>query len=811
MSEKGHDGKVVLMDIKTEMQKDFLEYAMSVIVSRALPDLKDGLKPVHRRIIYAMNDLGITHDKPHKKSARIVGEVIGKYHPHGDSSVYEAMVRMAQDFSYRYPLVDGHGNFGSIDGDGAAAMRYTEARLSKVSALIIKDIDMDTIPFIDNYDASETEPGYLPGYLPNLLANGATGIAVGMATNIPPHNLKELLSAIIAYINNNEITIDEMLNYIKGPDFPTGALMTNGHLMREGYRTGRGSLTVRARIDIDETEKNKRLIITEIPYQTNKARIIERIAELAKTKTIQEISDLRDESNYEGIRVVIELKRDANAQMVINKLYKMTNLQINFSINMVALNNGVPLLMDLKKIIKNYVSYQIQIILRRTIFEKNKLQKKLHILTALGIALDNIDKIIEIIRNSKTNDIAKEKMTSAFGFDDEQNKAILEMRLQRLVGLEREKIIQEISDIKIRIEVLDKIIASPEEQNQVLVNQLNEISNKFGDNRRTEIIDEISTEIDNEELIADSKMIITLSKEGYIRRIEPNDFKIQKRGGRGIIVNDRETDPITVATMGKTRDDLLLFTDKGKVYRIKAYNVTQFSRTSRGLPIINYINITKDETVTSILPFRDRKNKYKFLTFVTKGGIVKRTPIEEFALINQSGKITIKLKENDELISVIPTNGENDLIIGTYKGKVTRISEDNINILSRSSFGVKGISLDKEDFVIGSCTNFNSNLISTISDRGSAKKTSVSEYKILGRNSKGVKAMNLNEKTGFFKSILSIRETDTIVMISSKGNLIKIPVSELPLLSRNTQGVKGFRLNNDEVITAVTLEWQKNK
>ncbi|AXK50680.1 DNA gyrase subunit A [Spiroplasma alleghenense] len=810
MSGKNLDGKVIGMDIKTEMQKDFLEYAMSVIVSRALPDLKDGLKPVHRRIIYAMNDLGITHDKPHKKSARIVGEVIGKYHPHGDSSVYEAMVRMAQDFSYRYPLVDGHGNFGSIDGDGAAAMRYTEARLSKVSSLVIKDIDMDTIPFVDNYDASEVEPGYLPGYLPNLLANGATGIAVGMATNIPPHNLRELISAVIAYINNNDITIDGMLEHIKGPDFPTGALMTNGKSMVDGYKTGRGSLTVRSKIEIDEDAKNKRLIITEIPYQTNKARIIERIAELAKNKIIQGISDLRDESNYEGIRVVIELKRDANAEMVINKLYKMTNLQINFSINMVALNNGVPLLMDLKKIISNYVKYQIQIILRRTIFEKNKLQKKLHILTALGIALDNIDKIIEIIRNSKTNEIAKEKMTDAFGFDEEQNKAILEMRLQRLVGLERDKINNEIIEIKNRITVLEKIIASKEEQDLVLINQLTEIAQKYGDDRRTEIIDEISTEIDNEELIIDSQMIITLSQEGYIRRIEPNDFKIQKRGGRGIIVNDRETDPITVATMGKTKDNLMFFTDTGKVYKIKAYNVAQFSRTARGLPIINYINITKDEKVTSILAFRDKKRKHEFLTFVTKNGIVKKTPIDEFDSINQSGKIAIKLKDGDELISVIPSNGKNDLIIGTSRGKVTRISEENVNTLSRNSFGVKGISLDKQDFVIGSCSNFGSDLISTISEKGSAKKTKVEEYKILGRNSKGVKAMNLGEKTGGLRSIISIRESDTIVMISSKGNLIKIPVTELPLLSRNTQGVKGFRLNDDEIITAVTLEWTKN-
>ncbi|WP_026389468.1 DNA gyrase subunit A [[Acholeplasma] multilocale] len=805
-------GTILPMDIASEVRKDFLEYAMSVIVSRALPDLKDGLKPVHRRIIYAMNDLGITADKPHKKSARIVGEVIGKYHPHGDTAVYESMVRMAQDFSYRYPLVDGHGNFGSIDGDGAAAMRYTEARLAKISNLIIKDIDMDTVPFVDNYDASEREPAYLTGYFPNLLANGAMGIAVGMATSIPPHNLREVVSAINAFIDNNDITIDEILdNHILGPDFPTGALMTNGARMREGYKTGRGGVIIRAKIDIEENDKHSRLIITEIPYQTNKAKVIERIAELVKDKAIDGISDIRDESNYEGIRIVVELKRDSNPDVVLSKLYKFTNLQSSYSINLLSLHNNVPVLLDLKTIIKHYVDFQINVIVKRSIFEKNKLERRHHILDALHTALDNIDEIVSIIRNAKTSDQAKENLTSRFGFDDEQNKAILDMRLQRLVGLEREKIAEEMNQIQSRIDYLTQLISDKEEQNRVLKEQLSDIALKYGDDRRTETINESVMNIQDEELIPDVKTMILLSEEGYIRRVDPEEFRIQKRGGRGISVNSSNDDPISIATMGKMRDWVLFFTNSGKVFRTKAYNIRQYSRTSRGLPIVNFLNgLTPEDKITAILPMRNEKEKFKYLTFVTEAGMIKRTDISLFDSINQNGKIAITLKDDDQLVTVMPTTGEDTVFIANKSGKVIRINEDIVRPLSRTATGVKGIKLDEDDIVVGAVTSYGIEAITTISSKGNFKKTALDEYRISGRNGKGIKVMNLNEKTGDFKAIIAARETDLILIISSDGNLIKTKVSDIPTLGRSAAGVRGIRLSGTNEINAVTLEYRKH-
>lgn len=805
-------GKINPMDISTEVRKDFLEYAMSVIVSRALPDLKDGLKPVHRRIIYAMNDLGITSDKPHKKSARIVGEVIGKYHPHGDTAVYESMVRMAQDFSYRYPLVDGHGNFGSIDGDGAAAMRYTEARLSKISNYIIKDIEMDTVPFVDNYDASETEPAYLTGYFPNLLANGAMGIAVGMATSIPPHNLREVVAAINAFINNRDITIDEILdNYLLGPDFPTGALMTNGQRMREGYKTGRGAVIIRARIEVDESDRHSRLIITEIPYQTNKAKIIEKVAELVKTKIIDGISDIRDESNYEGIRIIVELKRDANPDVVLSKLYKYTALQSSFSINLLSLHNNVPVLLDLKTIIRHYVDFQINVIVKRANFEKNKLEKRYHILKALHLALDNIDQIVDIIKKAKTSDDAKEVLSNKFYFDEEQNKAILDMRLQRLVGLERNKIADEMGQIETRIDYLVKLIADPEEQNQVLKTQLDEIAEKFGDDRRTEPIPDSVINIEDEELIPDVKTMIVLSNQGYIRRIDPEDFRIQKRGGRGVLVNTNSDDPIVLATMGKTRDWILFFTNSGKVFRTKAYNIRQYSRTHRGLPIINFLNgLTKEDRITAILPLRNHKEKFKYLTFITEKGMIKRTDINLFNNINQNGKIAIGLKDRDQLVTVLPTTGEDTIFIANRSGKVIRINEKVVRPLSRTATGVKAIKLDPNDNVVGAVSSFKVDTVTTISSKGNFKKTRLKEYRISGRNGKGIKVMNLNEKTGKFASIVAARESDLICIISSDGNLIKVKVSDIPVLGRAASGVKGIRLVPGSEINAVTLQYRKN-
>ncbi|ATZ16035.1 DNA gyrase subunit A [Entomoplasma freundtii] len=803
-------GKIEPIDIAAEIRKDFLEYAMSVIVSRALPDLKDGLKPVQRRIIYAMDDLGITADKPHKKSARIVGEVIGKYHPHGDTAVYEAMVRMAQDFSFRYPLVDGHGNFGSIDGDGAAAMRYTEARLTKVSQQLIADIDMDTVPFIDNYDASEKEPAYLTGYFPNLLANGAVGIAVGMATSIPPHNLREVVGAINAYIDNPNITIDEILdNHILGPDFPTGALVTVGNRMREGYHTGRGSVTVRAKISIEEDNRHSRLIITEIPYQTNKARIIERIAELAKEKTIEGISDIRDESNYKGMRVVIDLKRDANPEVVLSKIYKYTALQSSFSLNLLALHNNIPTLLDLKTIIKNYVEYQINIIIKRSLFEKNKLEKRFHILEALNKALDDVDNVIQILRSSKTSEEAKTKLTTSFGFDEEQNKAILDIRLQRLVALERTKIMEEMDQIKIRLTYLNNLIQEPSAQNSALKSHLQTIADKFGDDRRSQPISESSINIDDEELIPDLKMMVVLSQDGYIRRIDPEEFRVQKRGGRGVMVNSNHDDPIVLATMGKTHDWILFFTNSGKVFRTKGYNIRKYSRTNRGLPIVNFLNgLEPKDQITAILPLRNKKEKFKYLTFVTAKGQIKRTPLDQFDKINQNGKIAISLRDGDELVTAFPTTGNDTIMIANRSGKVIRINEDLVRPLSRTASGVKAIKLDEGDTVVGAVTSFKVEHVTTLSSKGSFKKTALDQYRISGRNGKGIKVMNLND--GKFAAILAARETDLLLIISSDGNLIKVRASDIPTLGRSTAGVRGIRLQEGSEIQAVTLQYRKH-
>lgn len=810
---KFNHGKINEVDISTKIQNDFLEYAMSVIVSRALPDLKDGLKPVQRRIIYAMDSLGLTADKPHKKSARIVGEVIGKYHPHGDTAVYDAMVRMAQDFSFRYCLVDGHGNFGSIDGDGAAAMRYTEARLTKVSQILIKDIEMDTIPFIDNYDASEREPAYLTGYFPNLLANGAVGIAVGMATSIPPHNLREVVEALKAYIDNNDITVDEILDkYIIGPDFPTGALMTNGERMRQGYRTGRGSVIIRAKIDIEETDRHSRLIIHEIPYQTNKAKIIERIAELTKDKIVEGISNIRDESNYKGIRVVIDLKRDANPDIVLSKIYKYTVLQSSFSINLLSLHNNVPELLDLKSIIKYYVEHQINVIIKRSVYEKNKLEKRYHILTALNIALDDVDRVISILRNAKNSEEAKINLTKTYNFTDEQNKAILDIRFQRLVSLEREKIILEMKEIENRLVYLKFLINNKDEQNKVLKNELTEVAKKFGDERKTKPISESSINIEDEELISDEKMMIILSKEGYIRRLDPEEFRVQKRGGRGVTVNTNNGDPISLVTMGKTRDWILFFTNSGKVFRTKGYNIRKYSRTNRGLPIINFLNgLTKDDVITTILPLRNDKKKFRFLTFITEQGMIKRTAIEMFDNINQNGKIAITLKENDQLVSVLLTTGEDTIFLANHSGKVIRIDENIVRPLSRTASGVKGIKIDENDFVVGGTTSFKIDYVTTLSSKGSFKKTSLNEYRISGRNNKGVKVMNINEKTGKFSSILGARDTDFIIIISSDGNLIKVRSTDIPVLGRSASGVRGIKLTTNNEIQAVTLEYRKNE
>ena len=801
--------KILEVDLKTEVEKDFLEYSMSVIVSRALPDLKDGLKPVHRRIIYAMNDLKITSETPHKKSARIVGEVIGKYHPHGDSSVYDAMVRMAQEFAFRYPLVEGHGNFGSIDGDGAAAMRYTEARLAKITNMLLKDIEMETVPFVDNYDASEKEPKYLTGYFPNLLVNGSTGIAVGMATNIPPHNLREVIEATAAYIKNPDIKIDEILTYIKGPDFPTGAIMTNGKNMVQGYETGKGQVTIRAKIDIEEGSKKQKIIISEIPFQVNKIKIVEKIAELYKNKIITGVVDVRDESNYEGIRIVLDLNASANTQLIIKRLYKYTSLQTNFSINMLALNNGIPVVLNIKEIIKLYAKHQIEMILKRSIFEKNKLEARLHILKAIHIAIEDIDEVIKIIKNSNTTEDTHKKLNEKYGFDKEQSKAILDMRLQRLVGLEIKKIKTEIDTIKTSIENLIKIINSKEEQDKILITQLEDISRKFGDDRRTEIVNEEHTIIEEEELIQNQKMLLTLSAEGYTRRLSNEEFKIQKRGGKGVIINSYPNDNLLFSIIGKTKDDVLFFSNQGKVYKIKGYNITQFSRTARGVPIINFIGINSSEQITSILSLKNKNKKYKYLVFITSKGIVKKTDINELDKINNFGKIAINLDQDDTLKTVIPTTSDDNILIASENGKITKFHEKELRSMSRNSRGVKGIRLEIDDTVVSAISDHKNTNLVTISEKGVIKKTLISEFTLLKRGSKGVMGMKLNEKTGKFKSMHAIRNSDEIIMISSEGKVIKIPALDINLQKRNSTGVIGFNLEKNEAITSTAVEYNK--
>ncbi|AKU79250.1 DNA gyrase subunit A [Spiroplasma turonicum] len=801
------NSKILEVDIKTEVERDFLEYSMSVIVSRALPDLRDGLKPVQRRIVYAMNELKIFSDTPHKKSARIVGEVIGKYHPHGDSSVYEAMVRMAQDFSYRYPLVEGHGNFGSIDGDGAAAMRYTEARLAKISSLLLKDIDMETVPFVDNYDAIEKEPVYLTGYFPNLLVNGATGIAVGMATNIPPHNLTEVVNAIVETIKDDKITIEKILTFIKGPDFPMGALMTNGKSMIEGYKTGKGSVTLRAKILTEQTEKKSRIIITEIPYQTNKLRIVEKIAELYKNKIIIGISDIRDESNYQGIRIVVELNKNANVQLIIKKLYKYTNLQYNFPINMLALNNGKPEVLNIRDLIKLYINHQVSMIVKRSIYEKNKLDEKLHILNALKITIDNIEEVIKIIKESKTTSEASINLTSRFGFDERQIKAILDMRLQRLVSLEHEKIVNEIEEIIKRINYLITIIDSKEIQEKILIEQLVDIKNKFGDARRTEIIEEEDTQIEEEELIQDDQFLLTLTKDGYIRRIKLEEIKTQKRGGKGTLLNPISEDEIIISTIGKTKDEILFFTNIGKVYKIKGYKIPISSKNSRGIPLVNYIGISQSEKVTSVLCYKHNKSENLFL--LTEKGIAKRLSIKEFEKINNIGKLVIILDDKDKLVSVVSTKGNENLLIASLKGKILRSSEDNFRTMSRGSRGVIAIKLDNDDKVVSACSTTKNTMIVTISDSGILKKTLIEEINLLGRGSKGILGMKLNEKTGNLKYIFSIRETDEIIMISSDGKTIKLLASDINLQSRKSTGVIGFDIIDSEHVSSVSIKFNK--
>jgi DNA gyrase subunit A len=792
------------VNISHEMRSSFLDYAMSVIVSRALPDVRDGLKPVHRRILFAMNDLGMTSDKAYKKSARIVGEVIGKYHPHGDSAVYETMVRMAQDFSYRYMLVDGHGNFGSVDGDSAAAMRYTEARMSKISMELIRDLNKDTIDYQDNYDGSEREPVVLPSRFPNLLVNGSTGIAVGMATNIPPHQLGEVIDGVLALSKEPEITIQELMEFIPGPDFPTSGLIVGRSGIRRAYETGRGSITLRARVEIEQRSNGKEtIIIKEIPYQVNKAKLVERIAELVRDKKIDGITDLRDESDRTGMRVVIEVRRDANANVLLNNLYKHTALQTSFGINMLALVKGQPKVLNLKQCLYYYLEHQKIIIRRRTEFELRKAEARAHILEGLRIALDHIDEIISLIRSSQTTDIARNGLMEQFSLSEKQAQAILDMRLQRLTGLEREKIEEEYQELIKLIAELKAILADEEKVLQIIREELLEIKERFNDNRRTEIVSGGIEQIEDEDLIPRENIVVTLTHNGYIKRLPISTYRSQKRGGRGVQgMGTNENDFVEHLLTTSTHDTILFFTNKGKVYRAKGYEIPEYSRTAKGLPIINLLGIEKEEWINTIIRVEEFVED-SFLFFTTKKGISKRTPLSDFANIRTNGLISIHLRDEDELISVKLTDGSKNIIIGTKNGMLIRFPETDVRSMGRTATGVKGIRLSGDDDVVGMEILDENNEVLIVTMNGYGKRTPAAEYRIQSRGGKGIKTCNITEKNGPLISVKTVTGEEDLMIITAGGVLIRMAVGDISILGRNTQGVKLIRLAEDEYVATV--------
>ncbi|MEK5322692.1 DNA gyrase subunit A [Aeribacillus sp. FSL M8-0254] len=800
------ESQIQEVNISQEMRSSFLDYAMSVIVSRALPDVRDGLKPVHRRILYAMHDLGMTPDKPHKKSARIVGDVIGKYHPHGDSAVYETMVRMAQDFNYRYMLVDGHGNFGSVDGDAAAAMRYTEARMSKISMELLRDINKDTIDYQDNYDGSEKEPVVLPSRFPHLLVNGASGIAVGMATNIPPHQIGEVIDGVLALSKNPDITIGELMEIIPGPDFPTAGQIMGKSGIRKAYETGRGSITLRAKVEIEERENGKQaIIVTEIPYQVNKAKLIEKIAELVREKKIDGISDLRDESDRKGMRIVIEVRRDANVNVLLNNLYKQTALQTSFGINMLALVDGEPKVLNLKQILEHYLDHQKVVIRRRTAFELRKAEARAHILEGLRIALDHIDEVINLIRSSKTTDIAREGLMEKFSLTEKQAQAILDMRLQRLTGLEREKIEEEYNELVKLIEELKGILASEEKVLDIIREELEEIKERFNDERRTEIIATGLEAFEDEDLIPKENIVITLTHKGYIKRLPVSTYRSQKRGGRGIQgMGTNADDFVEHLLTTSTHDTILFFTNKGKVYRAKGYEIPEYGRTAKGLPIINLLEIDQDEWINAIIPVPGFVDDW-FLFFATKEGICKRSPLSQFSNIRNSGLIALHLREGDELISVHLTDGTKDIVIGTKNGMLIRFHEQDVRSMGRTATGVKGITLEKNDEVVGMEVLDPGVDVLVVTENGYGKRTHESEYRIQTRGGKGLKTCNITPKNGSVVSVKAVRGDEDLMIITGNGVLIRMDVNDISSMGRNTVGVKLIKLDENEHVSTVAL------
>lgn len=800
------DRNLVNVNLTKEMKTSFIDYAMSVIVARALPDVRDGLKPVHRRILYGMNELGVTPDKPHKKSARITGDVMGKYHPHGDSSIYEAMVRMAQWWSYRYMLVDGHGNFGSMDGDGAAAQRYTEARMSKIALEMLRDINKNTVDFVDNYDANEREPLVLPARFPNLLVNGATGIAVGMATNIPPHNLGETIDAVKLVMDNPEVTTKDLMEVLPGPDFPTGALVMGKSGIHKAYETGKGSIVLRSRTEIEETKTGReRIVVTEFPYMVNKTKVHEHIVRLVQEKRIEGITAVRDESNREGVRFVIEVKRDASANVILNNLFKMTQMQTNFGFNMLAIQNGVPKILSLRQILDAYIEHQKEVVVRRTRFDKEKAEARAHILEGLLIALDYIDEVIRIIRASETDAEAQAELMSKFKLSERQSQAILDMRLRRLTGLERDKIQSEYDDLLALIADLADILAKPERVSQIIKDELDEVKRKFGDQRRTELMVGEVLSLEDEDLIEETDVLITLSNKGYIKRLDQAEFTAQKRGGRGVQgTGVKDDDFVRELVSTSTHDHLLFFTNKGRVYRLKGYEIPEYGRTAKGLPIVNLLKLDEGESIQTIINVESERSDDAYLFFTTRHGIVKRTSVKEFANIRQNGLKALNLKDEDELINVLLTEEDTDIIIGTKFGYAVRFNQSAVRGMSRIATGVKGVNLREGDTVVGASVITDQDEVLIITEKGYGKRTVATEYPTKGRGGKGMQTAKITEKNGSLAGLMTVKGDEDLMIITDTGVMIRTNVANISQTGRSTMGVKVMRLDQDAKIVTFT-------
>ena len=808
------DNNLVNVNLTSEMKTSFIDYAMSVIVARALPDVRDGLKPVHRRILYGMNELGVTPDKPHKKSARITGDVMGKYHPHGDSSIYEAMVRMAQWWSYRHMLVDGHGNFGSMDGDGPAAQRYTEARMSKISLEMLRDINKNTVDFADNYDSSEREPLVLPSRFPNLLVNGATGIAVGMATNIPPHNLGETIDAVKLIMDNPDVTMRDLMEVLPGPDFPTGALVMGRSGIHRAYETGKGSIVLRARTEIEETKSGReRIVVTEFPYMVNKTKVHEHIVRLVQEKRIDGITAVRDESNREGVRFIIEVKRDASAHVILNNLFKLTQMQTNFSFNMLAIQNGVPKILSLREILLAYIEHQKEVVTRRTIFDKEKAEARAHILAGLLIALDHIDEVIRIIRNSETDAEAQAELMSRYELSERQSQAILDMRLRRLTGLERDKIQSEYDDLMKLIADLTDILAKPERVVAIIKEELEEVKRKFSDKRRTELMVGEVLSLEDEDLIEEADVLITLSNKGYIKRLNQDEFTAQKRGGRGVQgTGVKDDDFVRELVSTSTHERLLFFTNKGRVYRLKGYEIPEYGRTAKGLPIVNLLKLDEGETIQTIINVQAEHNDHSYLFFTTRYGVVKRTSVTEFANIRQNGLKALNLKDEDELINVFLTDGQTDIIIGTKMGYAVRFNENQVRNMGRAATGVRGVNLRPDDHVVGASVISDNQEVLVITEKGYGKRTLASEYATKGRGGKGMKTANITEKNGPLAGLMAVNGDEDLMIITNTGVIIRTNVANISQTGRATLGVKVMRLDKGaQIVTFTSVEAENEK